>query len=413
MFLALTLFKGQWYRTRLPGAVFPATTQSEEELSMLKRYLLAPGPTPVPPEVLLAMARPMIHHRAPEFDKLFAEVRDGLKWLFQTKNDVLMLAASGTGGMEGSVSNFLSPGDKALTINGGKFGERWTKLCKTFGAQVTEIKVEWGHTVNPQMIADALKKDPGIKAVYVQASETSTGVAHDVKTLAQIVKAHGDTILVVDAITALGVFDIKTDDWGIDVLITGSQKALMLPPGLAFVSVSDKAWQLADKAKNAAFYFNFKKERENQQKNQTAFTPAVSLIIGLQEVLKMLKADGLDAVFSRQAVMAHAMREGVKAAGLALFPKESPSDALTAVSAPEGVDGQAVYKNLRVQYGITAAGGQDHLKGKIFRVSHMGYMDRFDVITAVAAIEMVLKGLGHPVKLGSGVAKAQELLMAK
>lgn len=380
---------------------------------MLKRYLLAPGPTPVPPEVLLAMARPMIHHRAPEFDKLFAEVRDGLKWLFQTKNDVLILAASGTGGMEGSVSNFLSPGDKALTINGGKFGERWTKLCKTFGAQVMEIKVEWGHAVNPQLVADALKKDPGIKAVYVQASETSTGVAHDVKTLAQIVKAHGDTILVVDAITALGVFDIKMDDWGIDVLITGSQKALMLPPGLAFVSVSDKAWQLAEKAKNAAFYFNFKKERENQQKNQTAYTPAVSLIIGLQEVIKMFKAEGLDAVFGRQAAMAHAMREGVKAAGLALFPKESPSDALTAISAPEGIDGQAVYKNLRIQYGITAAGGQDHLKGKIFRISHMGYMDRFDVITAVAAIEMVLKGLGHSVKLGSGVAKAQELLMAK
>jgi aspartate aminotransferase-like enzyme len=380
---------------------------------MLKRYLLAPGPTPVPPEVLLAMARPMIHHRAPEFDKLFAEVRDGLKWLFQTRNDVLILAASGTGGMEGSVSNFLSPGDKALTINGGKFGERWTKLCKTFGAQVTEIKVEWGHAVNPQMVADALKKDPGIKAVYVQASETSTGVAHDVKTVAEIVRAHGDTVLVVDAITALGVFDLKVDDWGIDVVITGSQKALMLPPGLAFVSVSEKAWQLADKAKNAAFYFNFKKERENQQKNQTAFTPAVSLIIGLQEVLKMLKAEGLDALFGRQAAMAHAMREGVKAAGLALFPKESPSDALTAISAPDGIDGQAVYKNLRVQYGITAAGGQDHLKGKIFRVSHMGYMDRFDVITAVAAIEMVLKGLGHPIKLGSGVAKAQDLLMVK
>jgi aspartate aminotransferase-like enzyme len=263
------------------------------------------------------------------------------------------------------------------------------------------------------MIADALKKDPGIKAVYVQASETSTGVAHDVKTLAQIVRAHGDTILVVDAITALGVFDLKVDDWGIDVVITGSQKALMLPPGLAFVSVSEKAWQVADKAKNAAFYFNFKKERENQQKNQTAFTPAVSLIIGLQEVLKMLKAEGLDALFGRQAAMARAMREGVKAAGLALFPKESPSDALTAISAPDGIDGQTVYKNLRVQYGITAAGGQDHLKGKIFRVSHMGYMDRFDVITAVAAIEMVLKGLGHPIKLGSGVAKAQELLMVK
>lgn len=380
---------------------------------MIKRYLLAPGPTPVPPEVLLAMARPIIHHRAPEFDKLFAEVRDGLKWLFQTRNDVLMLAASGTGGMEGSVSNFLSPGDKALTINGGKFGERWGKLCKTFGAQVTELKVEWGRAVDPQAVVDALKKDPGIKAVYVQASETSTGVAHDVKTLAQIVKAHDDTILVVDAITALGVFDIKTDDWGIDVVVTGSQKALMLPPGLAFVSVSEKAWRLAEKAKNASFYFNLKKERENQQKNQTAYTPAVSLIIGLQEVLKMLKAEGLEQVFSRQADLAMAMREGMKAAGLALFPKESPSDALTAVSAPEGIDGQAVYKNLRVQYGITAAGGQDHLKGKIFRLSHMGYMDRFDVITAVAATEMVLKGLGHPVKLGSGVAKAQEILMAK
>jgi aspartate aminotransferase-like enzyme len=315
--------------------------------------------------------------------------------------------------MEGAVSNFLSPGDKALTVNGGKFGERWGKLCKTFGALVTELKVEWGRAVDPQAVADALKKDPGIKAVYVQASETSTGVAHDVRTLAQIVKGYPDTILVVDAITALGVFDIKTDEWGIDVVIAGSQKALMLPPGLAFVSVSEKAWRMADKAKNCAFYFNFKKERENQQKSQTAYTPAVSLIIGLQEVLKMLRAEGLEAVFARQANLAMAMREGMKAAGLSLFPKESPSDALTAVSAPDGIDGQAVYKNLRVQYGITAAGGQDHLKGKIFRLSHMGYMDRFDVITAIAATEMVLKGLSHPIKLGSGVAKAQEILMAK
>lgn len=378
---------------------------------MLKRYLLAPGPTPVPPEVLLAMARPIIHHRAPEFAQMFAEVREDLKWLFQTRNDVLILASSGTGGMEGAVSNFLSPGDKALCINAGKFGERWVKLCKTFGAQVAEIKVEWGRAVDPQAVADALKKDPSIKAVYVQASETSTGVAHDVKTLAEIVKSYEGTILVVDAITALGVFDIKTDVWGIDVVITGSQKALMLPPGLAFVSVSEKAWQLAEKAKNGAFYFNFKKERDSQSKNQTAYTPAVSLIFGLQEVLKMLKAEGLEAVFARQAALAQAMREGIKAAGLSLFPKESPSDAVTAVSAPEGVDGQAIYKNLRVHYGITAAGGQDHLKGKIFRLSHMGYMDRFDVITALAAVEMVLRGLGHPIRLGSGVAKAQELLM--
>lgn len=380
---------------------------------MLKRYLLAPGPTPVPPEVLLAMARPMIHHRAPEFDPIFQEVRDGLKWLFQTRNDVLVLASSGTGGMEGAVSNFLSPGDKALVINGGKFGERWGKLCKTFGAQVTEIKVEWGHSVDPKQVADALKKDPAIKAVYVQASETSTAVTHDVKALGQIVKGYPETILVVDAITALGVFDLKTDEWGLDVVITGSQKALMLPPGLAFVSVSDKAWQLADKAKNTSFYFNFKRERDNQQKNQTAFTPAVSMILGLQEVLKILKAEGLENVFARQAQMALALREGAKAAGMDIFAKGTPSDAVTAINAPAGVDGQAIYKNLRVQYGITAAGGQDHLKGKIFRISHMGYLDRFDVIVALAATEMVLKGLGHPVKLGSGVAKAQEILMAK
>src|SRR5690348_4975421 len=309
---------------------------------MLKRYLLAPGPTPVPPEVLLAMARPMIHHRAPEFDPIFAEAREGLKWLFQTRNDVLMLAASGTGGMEGSISNFLSPGDKALCINGGKFGERWGKICKTFGVHATEIKVEWGHAVNPQLVAEALKKDPSIKAVYVQASETSTGVSHDVKALGEIVRAHENTILVVDAITALGVFDIKTDAWGLDVVITGSQKALMLPPGMAFVSVSDKAWALADRAKNAAFYFNFKKERENQSKNQTAFTPTVSLIIGLQEVFKIMKAEGLDNLFTRQKQLAHARREGFTAAGLALLSYESPSDALTAVSSPDRVDGHAV-----------------------------------------------------------------------
>jgi aspartate aminotransferase-like enzyme len=380
---------------------------------MLKRYLLAPGPTPVPPEVLLAMARPIIHHRAPEFAALFAEIREDLKWLFQTQAEVLTLVSSGTGGMEAAVANFLSPGDKALYVNGGKFGERWGKLCKTFGVQATEIKVEWGHAVDPQAIAEALKRDPSIKAVYVQASETSTGVAHDTRAIAEIVRTRDQTILVVDAITALGVFDLKTDEWGIDVLIAGSQKALMLPPGLAFVSVSEKAWRLAETAKNAAFYFNLKKEREAQQKNQTAYTAGVSLMIGLKEVLTMLRAEGLGNVFSRHARMAHAMREGVKAAGLSLFPKQNPSDALTVVSTPDGVDGQAVYKNLREQYGITAAGGQDHLKGKIFRISHMGYIDTFDVIQAVAATEMVLKGLGHPIKLGAGVGKAEELLCKK
>ena len=380
---------------------------------MLKRYLLAPGPTQVPPEVLLAMARPMIHHRASEFATLFAEIREDLKWLFQTRHDVLTLLSSGTGAMEGAVSNFLSPGDKAVYVNGGKFGERWGKICQAFGVQGVEIKVEWGDAVNPQAVADALKKDPSIKAVYVQASETSTGVAHDTRALAEIVRASEQTILVVDAITALGVFDLKTDEWGVDVLVAGSQKALMLPPGLAFVSVSDKAWRLADQAKNAAFYFNFKRERDAQQKSQTAYTAGVSLMVGLKEVLRMLKAEGLGQVFARHARMAQAMREGMRAAGLSLFPKQNPSDALTVVSAPPGVDGQAVYKNLREQYGVTAAGGQDHLKGKIFRIAHMGYMDTFDVIQALAATEMVLKGLGYPVTLGSGVGKAEELLLKK
>jgi len=355
----------------------------------------------------------MVHHRAPEFATLFAALRTDLQWLFQTRHDVLTLVASGTGAMEGSVSNFLSPGDKALYVNGGKFGERWGKLCKTFGVHAIEITVEWGESVDPQAVADALKKDPDIKAVYIQASETSTGVAHDTRAIAEIVRACDETILVVDAITALGVFDLKTDEWGIDVLVAGSQKALMLPPGLAFASVSDKAWRLADKAKNAAFYFNFKKERDAQKKHATAYTAAVSLMVGLQEVLQILKAEGLEQVFARHARMAHAMREGMKAAGLTLFPKQHPSDALTVVSTPAGVDGQAVYKNLREQYGITAAGGQDHLKGKIVRISHMGYMDTFDVIQAIAATEMVLRGMGHPVRLGSGVGKAQELLLAE
>lgn len=378
---------------------------------MLKRYLLAPGPTQVPPEVLLAMATPVIHHRAPEFAELFGEVRQDLKWVFQTQNDVLMLASSGTGAMEGAVANFLSPGDKALYINGGKFGERWGKICQAFGVEAVELKVEWGHSVDPQQVADILKNDPSIKAVYVQASETSTGAAHDVKALADLVRPLDGTILVVDAITALGVFDIPTDAWGLDVVVAGSQKAFMLPPGLAFVSVSDKAWGLAEKARNSAFYFNFKKERDSQKKDQTAYTPAVSMILGLKEVLRMMKAEGLPGMFARQAKLARALRAGIEGAGLSLFPKGTASDALTVVCSPDGIDGQAIYKNLRVQYGITAAGGQDHLKGKIFRLSHMGYVDTFDIITGLAAVEMVLKGLGHPIELGRGVAKAQETLM--
>ncbi|HUJ19014.1 MAG TPA: alanine--glyoxylate aminotransferase family protein [Nitrospirota bacterium] len=377
---------------------------------MQKKYLLAPGPTPVPPEALLAMAMPIIHHRAPDFLPVLDSAKKGLQWIYQTRNDVLILCATGTGGMVGSVTNFLSPGDDVLVVNGGKFGERWTKICQAYGMKVEELMVEWGYAVKADQVEAALRKNPKIKAVFVQANETSTGVYHDVKTIAAVVKKT-DALFVVDAISALVAHDIRTDEWGIDVMIGGSQKGVMLPPGLAFVSVSDKAWKMADSAKTPKFYFNFKKERENLAKNQTNFTSAVTLIIGLNECIRMLQAEGLDKVFARHDRLARATRAAAAALDLKLFPKENPSNALTAIEAPAGVDGQAIYKNLREKYGITGAGGQDKLKGKIFRIAHLGYADTFDVITAVAGIEMVLKGLGHPVKLGTGVAAAQEILM--
>lgn len=378
---------------------------------MLKRYLLAPGPTPVPPEALLAMAMPIIHHRSPDFIPVIDEAKKGLQWLYQTKNDVLILASSGTGGMVGSVNNFFSPGDKVLVVNAGNFGERWTKICNAYGLSVEEIKLEWGYAVNPSDVERALKKDPSIKGVFVQASETSTGVYHDIESIAKIVKNYEDTILVVDAISALVAHDLRMDEWGIDVLIGGSQKGLMLPPGLAFVGISEKAWRCSEGSRCPRFYFNFKKEREALAKNQTNFTSPVSLIIGLNECLKILKKEGLQNAFERHRRLAEATREAIKAIGLELFSRESHSNAVTAIKAPEGLDGQAIYRDLREKYGITAAGGQGKAKGKIFRIAHLGYADTFDIITAIAGVEMVLKAMGYPVKLGSGVAVAQELLM--
>jgi aspartate aminotransferase-like enzyme len=378
---------------------------------MLKRYLLAPGPTPVPPEALLAMAMPIIHHRSPDFLPVLDSAKKGLQWLYQTKNDVLIICSTGTGGMVGSVNNFFSPGDRALVVNGGNFGERWTKICKAYHLNAEEIKIDWGYAVKPAEVEKALQRDPSIKGVFVQASETSTGVYHDIKALADIVKKYEGTILVVDAISALVAHDLRMDEWGIDVMIGGSQKGLMLPPGLAFVGVSEKAWAFAEKATSPKFYFNFLKERESLAKNQTSFTSPVTLIIGLNESLKILQAEGLENAVARHEKLANATREAVKALGLEMFSKESPSSAVTAIKSPAGIDGQEIYKNLRVKYGITAAGGQGQAKGKIFRIAHLGYAGTFDVITAVAGVEMVLKGLGYPLKLGTGVAAAQELLM--
>ena len=378
---------------------------------MLKRYLLAPGPTPVPAEILLSMAAPIIHHRSPDFLPVLDSAKKGLQWLYQTKNDVLILSSTGTGGMVGAVNNFFNQGDEVLVVNGGKFGERWTKICQAYGLKVEEIVVEWGYAVKPAEVEEKLKKNKNLKGVFVQATETSTGVYHDIQTLSSIVRTYEDTLFVVDAISALVAHDLRTDEWGIDIMVGGSQKGVMLPPGIAFVSVSEKAWKKAETSKIPKFYFNFKKERENLAKNQTNFTSPVTLIIGLNAGLKMLQAEGLENVFKRHERLAHATRKAVQAIGLDLYPKESPANSVTAIMTPPGIDGQAVYKNLREKYGITAAGGQDRAKGKIFRIAHLGYADRFDIITAIAGIEMVLKGMGYPVTLGTGVAVAQALLM--
>lgn len=377
---------------------------------MKKYQLLAPGPTPIPPEVLQKMAEPIIHHRTAAFEKVMEEVRGGLKEIFQTKNEVLILAASGTGAMEGAVVNTLCKGDKALVVRGGKFGERWGLICKAYGVQTQDIDVEWGKAVDPQVITDALKKDPSIKAVFTQASETSTGVANPIKEIAGIVKNYENTILVVDAITGLGVFNIPMDEWGVDIVVAGSQKAFMLPPGLAFAALSDKAWRFAEKSDLPKFYFDFKKEKKNLEKNQTAYTPAVSLVIGLNEVIRMMKKEGLENIFARHHALAEATRAAMKALGLKLLAPDAPSDAVTAVLAPDGIEAGKIVKTLREKFNITIAGGQDHLKGKIFRIAHLGYSGTFDVITAVSAVEIALKDAGYPVELGKGVKAALEIL---
>jgi serine---pyruvate transaminase len=374
---------------------------------MQKRYLMAPGPTPVAPATLLAMAEPIIHHRSPQFSAILAEVEEGLKFVFQTKNEVLILVASGTGAMEGAVTNFLSPGDKALVVRGGKFGERWEEICTAYGVKALTIDVEWGRSIQPEAIENMLKADRDIKAVYIQAHETSTGVKHPVEAIGKVVHQFPGTILVVDAISALGVYDLKTDDWHVDIMVSGSQKALMLPPGLAFASVSEKAWALNKTATLPRFYFDFAKERKSLAKNTGAYTSAVTLIIGLQQVLRQMKAMGLEALFAQNKRLSEATKAGIQALGLKFYAVENPSEALTAILAPEGVNGQDVVKIMREKYGVTIAGGQAQAKGKIFRISHMGFVNEFDVIVALSALELALKDLGYAVELGAGVRAAE------
>lgn len=378
---------------------------------MLKNYLLAPGPTPVPPRVLLAMAQPIIHHRTPQFSRVFAEAKNGLKDLFQTAQDVLMLAASGSGAMEAAVSNLFSPGEEVLVINGGKFGERWLKIASTYGLKVNELRVEWGKSANVDDVRRLLEQRSAIRGVLVQGSETSTTALHPIAALAELTRAR-DTLLIVDGITAVGVLDVPMDRWGIDVLITGSQKALMLPPGLAFIALGERAWKRTKDAKLPRFYFDLNKERENQAKDTTAWTPAISLVTGLRESLAMIAEESLPRVFARHARMAAATRAAAAALDMKLVAPDAPSPAVTGMYTPSDVDGGKLVAYLRDKMGVTFAGGQDQLKGKIVRIAHLGYMGAFDVVTAIAALEMALCHFGHRVPLGRGVGAAQEALMS-
>jgi aspartate aminotransferase-like enzyme len=355
------------------------------------------------------MAHPILYHRAPEYEALFAEVREGLKYLYQTGEEILLFTASGTGGMEAAVVNTLSPGDRVLVIRGGKFGERWGEICRAYGIDFVPIDVPYGKAVDPGLVAAALARDPRIAAVFSTHRETSTGVLHDVQAIAQIVRKT-PTLLVVDAITSLGVVDLPMDAWGVDVVVGGSQKALMLPPGLTFVGVSQKAWAAVERSRLPKYYFDFAAERKSLLKNQSHFTPAISLVVGLRETLRMIRTEGLPNVCRRHARLAAAMRAGITALGLELFA-ERPSPAVTAVHLPKGIDGGAMAKTLREKHGVTIAGGQGSMKGRIFRVATLGYSDTFDVVVALSALELTLSELGYPLKLGEAIRAAEEVLV--
>lgn len=379
---------------------------------MKKDYLLTPGPTPLPPQVSLAMARPIIHHRTPQFQEILKEASQGLKWAFQTANDVFIISSSGTGAMEAAVANLLSCGDTALVIQGGKFGERWTELARAYGATLEIIDVEWGKAVSPEEIKKRLKANPQIKAVFATLCETSTGVDNDIASIAAIVK-ETPAVLVVDAISGLGAVDIKTDAWGIDVVVVGSQKGLMLPPGLGFISVSPKAWKLVETSKSSRYYLDLRKAKKALDKNDTPFTSSITLIIALNEALKMMQNDGLEYIFSRHKVMAEATRAAMKALGLELFAPTAASGGVTAVKVPQGLDGEKLVKTMRDTYGVTIAGGQDELKGKVFRIAHMGFIAESDIITALACLEKVLTQMGYKFNLGVGVKAAEEVFLKK
>ncbi|MDP2927772.1 MAG: alanine--glyoxylate aminotransferase family protein [Candidatus Omnitrophota bacterium] len=377
---------------------------------MKKEYLLTPGPTPLPPQVSLAMAKPIIHHRTPQFQEILKEASRGLKWAFQTANDVFIISSSGTGAMEAAVINLLSCGDTALVVQGGKFGERWTEIAKAYGICPEIINVEWGKAVSPAEISKRLKSNPQIKAVFTTLCETSTGVDNDIQAIAAVVK-ESSAVLVVDAISGLGAVDLKTDAWGVDVVVAGSQKGFMLPPGLGFICLSSRAWKLVEASKSGRYYLDLRKAKKALDKNDTPFTSSITLIIALNEALKIMQQDGLENIFQRHRIMADATRAAMQALGLELFAPLAASDGVTAAKVPVGIDGEKLVKTMRDTYGVTIAGGQGELKGKVFRIAHMGFITESDIIMGLSCLEKVLTKMGYKFTLGAGIRAAEEVFL--
>lgn len=351
----------------------------------MEYILLTPGPTPLPPSVYKKMTEPILHHRTHEFGEIFTRTLEDLKAVYRTRNEVLMMTASGTGAMESAVANLLSPGDKALIHTTGAFGERFVKIAKAYGLEPVVVQEEWGRAADPDRLREALRGAKGVKAVFHQHTDTSTGVVNDLKALARIVREESDALTVVDSISGLAAEELETDAWGLDVVVTGSQKGLMAPPGLAFASVSDRAWKAAEAARLPRFYFDWRTMRKSLPKKETPYTPAVTLVAAQAEALRLIREEGIENVWRRTAELAAFTRAEVEKMGLKLFP-QAPADILTAIRLPEGVDGKKLIKDIRVEERISIAGGQVHLEGKIVRVAHMGWIKKADVVAGLKAL---------------------------
>jgi aspartate aminotransferase-like enzyme len=373
-----------------------------------KRYLLTPGPTPVPPEVLAELAKPVIHHRERDYREIYEQCLQRLREVYRTRNDVLMYTTSGTGAFESAVANLTSPGDRQLVLSAGNFGERWAGMAKAFGADVVHTRLEWGETPDAEDLRTALAAAGDVRVVYLTHSETSTGVVCDVESLTAVAKEAG-ALVVVDAISSLGAVPLESDAWGIDVVVSGSQKALMCPPGVAFTSVSAAALEAAVRSTSPRYVLDWERTRKAQAKLDAPFTPAIPIVRALNVSLGLLLDEGLEAAFDRHARLGRACREGAKAMGLELFsPDEERSAVVTAIRTPDGIDATEIVSSMRDRFGITIANGQGELKGKIFRIGHIGWFDVFDITTALAAVELVLADAGAQIERGASVTRALE-----